>query len=178
MSFDTDTFVADCLAARAETDPRRAVKEVLERAVSDPSAIAGALPPDRAEIEALHVSDELTILKVVWAPDMRIRPHDHRMWAAIGIYSGGEDNDFFRRSESGLASSGGRRLAPGDTVLLGDDTIHSVHNPTAQHAGAIHIYNGDFFATPRSEWDEATLEEQPYDMERTLRSFEEHNRVV
>ena len=42
--------------------------------------------------------DELTVLHVVWAPRMTIYPHDHRMWAAIGIYAGQEDNSFFRRS--------------------------------------------------------------------------------
>ena len=39
----------------------------------------------------------LTVLNVVWAPGMVLPPHDHRMWAAIGIYAGQEDNEFFRR---------------------------------------------------------------------------------
>jgi len=71
------------------------------------------LPPDRAEIVRLHVSPELTVLKVVWAPGMRFGPHDHRMWAAIGIYTGTEDNAFYRRSgdaPTGIEPSGGKRL--------------------------------------------------------------------
>ena len=42
--------------------------------------------------------------------------------------------------------------------------------------GAIHVYGGDFFAAERSEWDPETLREQPYDVEKTLRLFEEANR--
>jgi predicted metal-dependent enzyme (double-stranded beta helix superfamily) len=173
--FDLDTFIADCLAANQEAQPRLAVKEVLDRAVSSPGEVAAVLAPDRAELVRLHVSDELTILKVVWAPGMSIRPHDHRTWASIGIYSGGEDNAFFRRDGIGLAESGGRELRPGDVCLLGDDTIHRVTNPTTEHAGAIHIYGGDFFTIERSEWDEESRLEQPYDVERTLRSFEQAN---
>lgn len=173
--FDLDTFLADCVAARAEAQPRQAVKEVLERAVAAPAEVAAALPPERAELVRLHVSDELTVLKVVWAPGMVLRPHDHRMWASIGIYTGGEDNAFFRRAEGGLTGSGGRELRPSDVCLLGDDAIHGVTNPTTEFAGAIHIYGGDFFAVERSEWDPQTRVERPYDVEATLRQFEEAN---
>lgn len=173
--FDLDTFIADCLAANQEAQPRLAVKEVLDRAVASPGEVAAALPPDRAELVRLHVSDELTILKVVWAPGMSIRPHDHRTWASIGIFSGGEDNAFFRRDDGGLTETGGKELRPSDVCLLGDDTIHRVTNPTREHAGAIHIYGGDFFTIERSEWDEDTLVEQPYDVEATLRNFEAAN---
>ncbi|MET0802750.1 MAG: hypothetical protein ABW009_02555, partial [Acidimicrobiales bacterium] len=151
--FDLDTFLADVVAARAEAQPRLAVKEVLDRAVTSPGEVAAVLPPDRAELVRLHVSDELTVLKVVWAPGMSLRPHNHLTWASIGIYTGGEDNAFFRRDGDGLAESGGRELRPSDVCLLGDDTIHSVTNPTTQFAGAIHIYGGDFFALERSQWD-------------------------
>jgi predicted metal-dependent enzyme (double-stranded beta helix superfamily) len=175
LDLDLDTFVADCLVANKEAQPRLAVKEVLARAVSNPSAVAAALPPARAEIERIHVSDELTIIKVVWAPGMRIRPHDHRTWACIGTYSGGEDNAFYRRAERGLTDSGGLSLQPGEVCLLGDDTIHAVHNPTAEFAGAIHIYGGNFFEIERSEWADPHSLEEPYDVEATLRLFEEAN---
>jgi predicted metal-dependent enzyme (double-stranded beta helix superfamily) len=173
--FDLDTFVSDCLDANVADQPRLAVKEVLDRAVSTPGALVEALPPDRAQLSTLHVSDELTILQVVWGPGQTIKPHDHRTWATIGLYSGGEDNTFFRRAEGGLTESGGRELRPKDVCLLGDDTIHGVHNPTRELAGAIHIYGGNFFEIERSEFDPVTLEERPYDVEATLRDFEAAN---
>lgn len=175
--FDTETFVASCLDAVRDSEPRLAVKAVLQEAMADPASVADALPPNRAEIVRVHTSPELTILKVTWAPGMSFGPHDHRMWAAIGIYSGGEDNSFFRRTDDTLIPSGGTQLRPGDVALLGDDTVHAVTNPTNQYAGAIHIYGGDFFATARSEWRGDPYREQPYDVEHVLRYFEEANRT-
>src|SRR5690606_24889880 len=136
--FDLDTFLADCVDATTESQPRLALKELLARAVAEPDAVARALPATRAGIERLHVSPELTVLKVVWGPGMRIFPHDHRMWAAIGIYGGQEDNSFYRRSPEGVVPSGGTELVERDATLLGDDTIHAVHNPRNTYTGAIH----------------------------------------
>jgi predicted metal-dependent enzyme (double-stranded beta helix superfamily) len=174
--FDLDEFVAECVAARAESEPRQAIKEVLARAVSDPEAVGRRLPAERAEIERLHVADDLTIIKVVWAPGMDIRPHDHRMWTAIGIYGGQENNTFFRRSADGVVRSGGKELRERDVALLGDDTIHAVANPRRTYTGAIHVYGGDFFTQARSEFDPVTLAETPYDVARTLELFEAANR--
>lgn len=176
--FDLDQFVADCVDARAEGEPRRAIKEVLTRALSRPEDVERALPATRAEIARIHVSPELTIIKVIWAPGMELYPHDHRMWAAIGIYGGAEDNTFYRRAPDGIATSGAEQLRVGDVALLGDDTIHSVTNPTTRFTGAIHVYGGDFFTQPRSEWDPVTLTEAPYDVERALAHFEAANAEV
>jgi predicted metal-dependent enzyme (double-stranded beta helix superfamily) len=173
--FDLDTFLDECIAAGREREPRQAVKAALERAVAEPGEVAAALPPERAGITRLHVSAELTVIKVVWAPQMQLWPHDHRMWAAIGIYAGGEDNSFYRRSGSGLVEAGGKALRERDVCLLGDDAVHAVTNPTTKFAGGIHVYGGDFFSTPRSEWNGTPYEERPYDVERTLAYFEACN---
>lgn len=173
--FDTEAFVATCRSAVSEGEPRLAVKDVLAAAMADAASVARVLPPNRAEIVRLHASAELTILKVVWAPGMSFGPHDHRMWAAIGIYSGGEDNSFYRRMDNTLTASGGKSLRTGDVALLGDDTIHAVTNPTTDFAGALHIYGGDLFSTPRSEWRGQPYRETPYDVDHVLRSFEEAN---
>lgn len=173
--FDVDTFVDECIAANREAEPRLAVKAVLDRAVSEPAAVGAALPAEQAGITRLHVSPELTVVRVVWAPRMHLWPHDHRMWAAIGIYAGGEDNAFYRRDGAGLVESGGKELRERDVCLLGDDAVHAVTNPTTSFAGGIHVYGGDFFSTPRSEWSGPPYREQPYDVERTLAYFEAAN---
>jgi predicted metal-dependent enzyme (double-stranded beta helix superfamily) len=56
---------------------------------------------------------------------------------------------------------------------LGRDIIHSVTNPIPRLTGAIHVYGGDFFAKPRSEWDPETLRERPFDLEAAQRTFRE-----
>lgn len=173
--FDVDELVGDLRSAAVEPEPRLAVRDVLDRALARGDDVQAALPADRAELTALHHSPELTVLKVVWAPGMSIQPHDHRMWAAIAIYGGEEDNAFYRREGGRAVPTGGKVLRTGDVTLLGDDVIHSVVNPLATLTGAIHVYGGDFFSRPRSDWDAETLEELPEPVDsRTV--FEEANR--
>ncbi len=175
--FDVDQFVEDCRTALGESQPAVAVKEVLQRAVQDPDAVAAALPPQRAEIAPVHVSPELTVLKVVWAPGMSFRPHNHLMWAAIGLYGGQEDNLFYRRSGGTLAPAGAREIHAGEAAVLGADTIHGVTNPRSTLTAAIHVYGGDLPSrSGRSEWDADTFEEIAYDFDRTVRYFDDANR--
>jgi len=128
--FDTDTLLTDCLAAvRGEADGRVAVKDVLTRVLDDADAVAGALGRDEGGLDLLYVSPELTVLNAIWAPGMGLYPHDHRMWAVIGIYGGVEDNALYRRGPDGIVASGGRTLRVGDVLSLGSQAIHSVSNP-------------------------------------------------
>jgi predicted metal-dependent enzyme (double-stranded beta helix superfamily) len=107
---------------------------------------------------------------------MRFRPHNHLMWAAIGVYGGQEDNTFYRRVGGGLALSGGRELRARDVALLGDDAIHAVSNPRRSYTAAIHVYGGDITRRPgRMEWDEETGAGIPFDFERTSRYFDSFN---
>ena len=92
----------------------------------------------------LYNAPDLTVLDVVWPPLISLFPHNHRMWAAIGIYGGREDNTFYRRQGSAIVASGGKELTEGEVLLLGDDAIHAVHNPARAYTGAIHVYGGDF----------------------------------
>jgi predicted metal-dependent enzyme (double-stranded beta helix superfamily) len=176
--FDLDQFVADCRAARLESEPRLAVRDVVQRAVSERSTVGDALRPMEGGLTLLHHDDDLTILNAVWAPHMAIYPHDHRMWAVIGIYAGQEDNAFFRRRAPGdlrLTGSGGKQLTAGDAVLLGDDMIHAVSNPLRSLTAAIHVYGGDFVHQPRSQWGPGPEEERPYDYELTRQQFADAN---
>lgn len=175
--FDLDAFIDECVDARAETEPRVAMKAALRRALAEPHEIGDALPMSRAGIQVLHRSPELTVLQVVWPPKMAIYPHDHRMWAAIGIYTGQEDNTFYRRGgedgagRSTLVESGGRELHTGDVFLLGDDAIHGVTNPCDRYTAAIHIYGGDLIGAERSQWGPGPLVERPYDVVEAQRQY-------
>lgn len=177
--FDVDQFVADCRAALGERQPALAVKEVLERTLSAAPSIEGALgAAERGGVVPLHHAADLTVLHIVWPPGVSLFPHDHRMWAANGIYGGREDNVFYRRSTEGIVRSGGKELDAGDVVLLGSDVIHSVSNPRRTCTAAIHVYGGDFFGTPRSEWDAETLEEQPFAVEHLRQALADADEVA
>ena len=173
---NVDQFIADCRSALTQPSPEPAIREILARAVANPADVVAALgTPRQGQIATLHHDRELTILNVVWAPGMAVYPHDHRMWALIGLYGGREDNTFYLRSAEGLQIAGDRQLETGDTTLLGNAVIHAVANPLRAFTGAIHIYGGDFFGTPRSDWDPETREERPYDMERARKVFSDAN---
>ena len=178
--FELDQFIADCRTALDADRSHRLVREVVARAVSDPASVLKAIgEPSRGVLQPLYRSADLTILNVVWAPYMTLVPHDHNMWAVIGIYTGREDNIYWRRVPGGsgrLEAAGAKALGRGDAEPLGRDIIHSVTNPIGKLSGAIHVYGGDFFAAERSEWDPETLDEQRWDPERAARRFEEANR--
>src|SRR5919199_72060 len=83
-----------------------------------PDTAARALAPTRAHVQKLHHAPDLTILQVVWGPMMTIMPHNHRMWAVIGMLSGCEDNIFWRRlpgdPEGRLEAAGAQALRARD----------------------------------------------------------------
>jgi len=177
--FDVQRLIEECQNALRESDAPAVVREILERAVSKPDEVlAGLGEPKKAAVEKLHVADDLTIVNVIWGPHMTMMPHNHQMAAIIGVYTGAEDNIFWRRTgdQPGLIkAAGARALRAKDVEVLGPDAIHSVTNPLQRLTGAIHVYLGPFFTAYRSEWNPETLIEGPYDIQKNLRLFEESN---
>ena len=163
--FDLDRFITDCRAALTDSAPELAIREILACAVSSPSEVEAVLgTPRKGDLGVLHHSPELTIMNVVWVPGMSAPPHNHHMWALIGLYGGQEDNTFYRRQGDGILAAGGKQLMVRDTALLGTEIIHSVTNPLREFTAAIHVYGGDFIHTPRSDWE--TGRERPFDTAR------------
>ena len=177
--FELESFISACKAALGQEPSQNAVRELVARAVSEPASVLEGLgEPKQGEIQTLYRADDLTILNVIWAPWMNLLPHNHQMWAVIGIYTGREDNIFWRRLPGGerkVEAAGAKSLSEKDVVPLGQDLIHSVTNPLPRLTGALHVYGGDFFAPGRSEWDAETLVEQACDPARILHRFEEAN---
>jgi predicted metal-dependent enzyme (double-stranded beta helix superfamily) len=178
--FDLERFIEDSCAAVREDPSHRAAREVLARANSNPVAILAALgEPREAGVTPLYKSDTLTILNVVWGKRMTIMPHDHRMWAVIGVYTGREDNIFWRRVSGDVGglieAAGAKSLGERCAEPLGRDVIHSVINPLGRLTAAIHVYGGDFYGAKRSDWDPENLLERNYDFALHRRMFEEAN---
>jgi predicted metal-dependent enzyme (double-stranded beta helix superfamily) len=174
--FDVERFIDDVKRARKDPNSQAAVQEVLARAVAEPGAVlAGLGEPTDVGIHTLYRADDLTILNVVWAPLMVLLPHNHNMWASIGIYTGREDNIVWDRSGPVIEASDAASLSEKEVFALDDTAIHSVTNPIRRLTGAIHVYGGDFFAAPRSEWDAESLRERPFDLEAARRLFIEAN---
>jgi len=170
MGFSVDQLVADCVAAVQGVDGHSgvAVEEVLARVISDSAAIEAAIghPRDLAVFSTWFNSEELTLLHIVWPPAIDLMPHDHLMWAAIGLYAGREDNRLFRPLPDGsIEHRRTKTLRSGDSLLLGDDAIHAVANPSREWTGAIHVYGGDFFRGGNRTWSDPGQASMPYDVD-------------
>ena len=178
--FDIENFINDCKQAIIKPDGNRFIRELVDSAISDKTSLMSTLgEPERGGVNRLYVSDDLTVLNIVWAPRMTLKPHNHNMWAVIGLYSGREDNIFWRRvkesSEGLVEAAGAKSLGEGDVAPLGPEIVHSVTNPLNRCTGALHVYGGNFFEKPRSEWSPENLLEKPYDVESNMALFEEAN---
>lgn len=172
--FDKDRFVEDCINAVAEG--QEAIREVMARAISEPAGVMSELgEPQHAGITPLYKSPSLTIINFVWAPCMSLMPHNHQMFSVVGIYSGREDNIFWRRTPTALEATGAQSLGTRDIATLDRDAIHSVLNPISKMTCAIHVYGGNFFQPeqPRSQWDHETLIEQPWNIDKVRTLFQE-----
>ena len=169
--FDPQEFVDSCQAALKEHSPELAVKELVGRAMSRPSEVESAFgAPTQGGVTTLHRSNELTVLHIIWPPGIVLYPHNHNLWAVIGLYGGQEDNTFYRLNPKDTTL-----IRAGSKALQAQDAIHAVANPLGVYTGAVHVYGGDFFTEPRSEWDNEESAEQPYSMDRLMQTFAEAN---
>ncbi len=157
-----EDLVENCRKALDEPQPPLAVKELVTQAVID--GVDGL--SEKPGIQVLACDQRLTVLHVV-IPGGRPKslPHDHRMWAVIGIHKGQENNEFFRRAAGRLEEAGGRLVDPGEVLMLGQEVIHRIQNPLTHNSlGAIHVYGGDLLTARHSMWTEPDWAEEPYDV--------------
>lgn len=166
--FNLDQFIGECRRLAGRNEPRQILK-LMREAVRDPEALKRAVTPLDAKVGVLDApplfrSDDLTILNVTLRPGVLSIPHDHRVWAVIGIYEGQENNTFFRRSGQALDAANTREVRAGEAVLLGADVVHAIENPLPVQTLGLHVYGGDLFAAERSMWSPHTGEEHPYDI--------------
>ena len=171
--FETQqAFVESIRHAVKDNEPQRQVESTLREALSawrGPPAWFGA--PTAAAISILYADADVTIMHIVWPPHLITEPHNHNMWATIALYEGRENNIFWKRQDDSIVPIGAETVCSGEVFSIESDVIHSVHNPLNKYTAAIHVYGGDFMATPRSEWDPEKLIERPRDMEAARQAF-------
>ena len=172
--FKVKDFVKACQGKKPSE-----VKEILADALRDPASITQALADFGAGQNInqgsmgdmlIHRAPDLTILKAAVPPKFKSAPHNHLMWAVIGVYDGQENNYFYRRSGNGLENAGGKQVYQSDVLVLGEDVIHAIENPLDHTLFAIHVYGGDLPAAPRRMWNPFTLQEEAFDFQ-TMRGY-------
>jgi hypothetical protein len=171
--FDLEAFVEACQRLVREPHAPRLALELMREAVADGPAVAKAVTPLEGRANALDAplyrSAELTILNATLRPGFVSIPHDHGMWAVIGIYDGEEANTFYRRAGAGLEASNHRTVHAGEAIILGEDVIHAIENPLTTQTFGLHVYGGDLVAARRSMWDPEAGREHAYDIPQFFR---------
>jgi predicted metal-dependent enzyme (double-stranded beta helix superfamily) len=162
--FDSDELVARCREALSDPEPVLAVRDVVARAVSESQRLPEALLASRGGPVTWVQSPELTVQAIVWPQGLVTPPHEHRMWAVVGVLSGREDHELWRTTPGGLERAGGRGVEAGDVILLGADCVHAVCNPCSYPTVGVHVYGGDLENTPRREWDFDGYNEHLFDL--------------
>jgi len=152
VRFDLDTFIDDCTALQRESDQVGAIADLVERQVRHGPKLDDALVDGSPGPLTLYASPELTVQRIEWPAGFHGAPHDHRMWAVVGVYVGSEHNNFHRRGPDGLVDAGGRVIEQGSVLALDTDAIHSVANPSRESVLGLHVYGGDIDGVPRSQW--------------------------
>jgi predicted metal-dependent enzyme (double-stranded beta helix superfamily) len=151
---DIRELIDACRQAAGADEPTRAVSELVATFLQQPNLSRLLGDGDRSTYEALYRGEDMLVLHGVVPPTPApVAPHDHRMWAVIGVYQGLEHNELFVRAEGrGLESVDRFTVAAGEVRTLDPSTIHSVQARGDRYLGAIHVYGGDLFGTPRSTW--------------------------
>ncbi|MFT6390048.1 MAG: putative metal-dependent enzyme (double-stranded beta helix superfamily) [Cellvibrionaceae bacterium] len=177
--FNKECFISECKKLIGLENAHKKIHELLKTQLTDSSKIIEQLgQPKAAGVELLYCADDLTIINFVMTPGMHLHAHNHNMWAIIGIYAGVEENIFYTRVDGTITKKNSKKLSIGDAVILGENVIHSVRNPTSNFTAGIHIYGGNFVERERSQWDMESLIETPYDMETTQQVFTEANQKI
>ena len=166
-SFDLQRFVADCREAAGDV---RRVTELVRAAVAQPDAVRAAVqasvttPGERV----LYQSDDLTVLNVRIPPGFRSPPHNHSIWAVVGIYEGQEDNTFYRLLDGEVRMIERHEVRAPGVLTMDGSTIHAIANPLAQVTCGLHVYGGHLDDAPRTLWDPDTHESAPFTRARAM----------
>ena len=158
--YDFDQFIRD-LREGVKAADFAAVQESVRRALHEKPYTA-----DPARMQVLHDEPGLMVLHTAVGAGFASPPHDHRTWAVIGVYSGQEDNTFYRLAAESRAieQTGGRSLRDRDVMMLQSDAIHKIANPRKETLLALHVYGLNILNIERSAWDPLTSKERPFDI--------------
>ena len=176
--FDLSRFAQTCKDALRSPNAAIAVHQIVHDAIADPMSIAAALGQGQAHCDTkaqyifLHQSPDLTIMQAITPRQFRSPPHNHLVWAVIGMYEGCERNTFYRRDGTRLREDSVRDVTAPEVIALAPDAIHGIANPLDRASYALHVYGGTLANPARSIWNPFTFEEEPFQLA-TMSQFED-----
>ena len=159
MDVSVSSLIAACRTAALSPRPQAAVEQLLRGITEEPAEWAALfaetdLGADARGVAMLHADEAVTVIHVDLAAGFASRVHDHGIWAVIAVYSGQEDNVFYRADGDSVTETGAVSVVAPDTIRLGRDAIHHIANPLQEPLRAIHVYGGDLRTSRRSRWED------------------------
>ncbi len=167
-TFELQRFIDDCRAAAGDV---RRVADLMRAAVAQPEAVTAALQVAAAGKPGERVlcqDKDLTVLNVRIPAGFCSPPHNHTIWAVVGIYEGQEDNTFYRLVDGEVRMIERHEVRAPGVLTLDGSTIHAIANPLAQLSCGLHVYGGHLDDAPRSLWDPDTHQPAPFTRERAM----------
>ena len=104
-----DDLVERLQAVLDDVDVPQSVGRIVTDLVDEPEELAAVLEGAADGFGVLYRDERLTVLHAVVPPGVVSPPHEHRMWAVIGVLEGTEENHFYERRTDGRLSSAGER---------------------------------------------------------------------
>jgi len=158
MAFSFQAFTDDVRGAAKSGDPDKAVRELLERVVSEPDRILAATPNDGDDEVMLFEDESVSIWRCKFHPHVYMPPHEHKIPVHIAGYAGGEKSLLYRKTEDGLSYAGEKTVRTGEVVTFGPDAIHAVIAEGDDCSHALHVYMGPLMTLTRGlfDWENGT----------------------
>ena len=158
-TFDLDKLVVELKAAALGGNANVDVATILKNALRTPDQVRSCMPEFENNDTILHEDSSVSIWHCRFEPGYEVPAHDHQMSAAIGIYSGSENNKIYTRLDNGtLTLEKEIRLQPGDVLQIQPDEIHAVSCASEVACCGIHVYLGRLTTVERSLFDIANSE--------------------
>jgi predicted metal-dependent enzyme (double-stranded beta helix superfamily) len=165
--FDADRFVMRCRSALQAADVLAELAVVVAEALVHRASLRSAIASGEGlRVSVLCEGPELTVVQFVTPKGFAFPPHDHAMVSAVGVYAGAEENVYYEADSAGLRETRRHLVSAGDVAVHAADVIHSIASAGEEPLAALHVYGGDFFRAPRSEWRGSPFARHDYDTAR------------
>ncbi|MEF8840176.1 MAG: hypothetical protein V5A62_00930 [Haloarculaceae archaeon] len=137
--------------------------EPYDRLVPEGYDDRGEMGGDIAQWLLYRRPEKLTLFTLALPPGVETPVHDHLAWGLVGIYSGTQEEEFYRRADDGDAHIGHAELehlrteenGRGDFYELvpPDNDIHSVQTVSDVPSVSVHLLGADVGCIQRHQFD-------------------------
>ena len=160
-----EEFVDRARDAAASPDPARAVRAVLEEALTDRDAYAAIIAAQEEDEDHLFEDETVSIWTCRFPPSELTAPHEHKLPVQIAVVGGVEKNILYQRRYGELFEAAEKDVHAGDMLSLGPEAVHAVTAGTGEPSLALHVYLGPLMQIERSLFNWRTGQAIPFTME-------------